>query len=270
MTHRTRRVGVRALCASVARVALVALAACGAAAQPAIGTEPRRSGFETMSPRLQAMQRDDMQNPGMLWVADGEALWKRASPQGRACADCHGDPRTSLPGVAARHPAWEAAEGRPLNLAQRINRCRTRHQSMPPLDAESAELLGLETYLAHASREAPLQPDRASELAAWRERGRALYEQRFGQLNLSCALCHDALAGRRLAGSPIPQGHVNGYPTYRLEWQTLGSLRRRIRGCMSAVRAEPFAPDADDMLALEVYLAQRSAGLIVETPAVRP
>ena len=230
----------------------------------------RRSGFESMSPRLQAMQRDDIENPGMLWVADGEASWQREPQPGRAaCAGCHGDARQTLRGVAARYPAWDAAERRPLNLAQRINRCRTRHQSAPPWADESAELLSLETYLAHASRDLPLQPDAAPELGALRERGRVLYQQRIGQLDLSCAQCHDTLAGRRLAGNPIPQGHVNGYPIYRLEWQALGSLRRRIRGCMTAVRAEPFAPDSAEMIALELYLAQRSAGLAVETPAIR-
>ena len=105
---------------------------------------------------------------------------------------------------------------------------------------------------------------------ASRERGRRLYEQRIGQLNLSCALCHDKLAGHVLAGAAIPQGHVNGYPTYRLEWQGLGSLQRRIRNCQSGVRAEPLPWYSREMVELELYLVQRSAGLTVETPAVRP
>jgi sulfur-oxidizing protein SoxA len=73
-----------------------------------------------------------------------------------------------------------------------------------------------------------------------------------------------------LAGATIPQGHVNGYPTYRLEWQSLGSLQRRIRNCLSGVRAEPPQFDAIELIELELYLAQRSAGLNIETPAVRP
>jgi sulfur-oxidizing protein SoxA len=30
-------------------------------------TDRRRSGFDDMSPQTQAMQRDDTQNPAMLW-----------------------------------------------------------------------------------------------------------------------------------------------------------------------------------------------------------
>ena len=91
-----------------------------------------------------------------------------------------------------------------------------------------------------------------------------------GQLNLSCAQCHDILAGQRLAGSVIPQGHPNGYPEYRLEWQGMGSLYRRLRNCMTGVRAEPFAPDSREAASLTLYLAVRARGLTVETPAVRP
>ena len=35
--------------------------------------------------------------------------------------------------------------------------------------------------------------------------------------------------------------HPTGYPLYRLEWQDVGSLQRRLRNCMSGMRAEPFA-----------------------------
>ncbi|MBL8324680.1 MAG: sulfur oxidation c-type cytochrome SoxA [Rubrivivax sp.] len=91
-----------------------------------------------------------------------------------------------------------------------------------------------------------------------------------GQLDLSCAQCHEQHAGRRLAGSAIPQGHATGYPIYRLEWQGMGTLQRRVRGCLTGVRAEPFGWDSDEMTALETYLAGRAAGLPVETPAVRP
>ena len=74
----------------------------------------------------------------------------------------------------------------------------------------------------------------------------------------------------KLAGAVIPQGHPNGYPEYRLEWQTMGSLTRRIRNCMVGVRAEPFPPDSAEMTALALFLAARAAGLKIETPAVRP
>jgi sulfur-oxidizing protein SoxA len=233
--------------------------------------DTRRSGFEFMSPSTQAMQKDDAQNPGMLWVQDGEAWWKRAAgPSNKACASCHGEAGSSMRGVAARYPAYDERLLRPINLGQRINQCRQHHQQAAPLQAESQELLSLESYVALQSRGLPLAPPDDARLAPFRQRGQQLFAQRIGQLNLSCAQCHDDNAGRRLGGSLIPQAHPTGYPLYRLEWQALGSLQRRLRGCMSGVRAEAFAYGAQELVELELYLAARATGMALEAPGVRP
>ena len=100
--------------------------------------------------------------------------------------------------------------------------------------------------------------------------GAELFHRREGQLNLSCSQCHDDNWGKRLAGNAIPQGHPTGYPLYRLEWQSLGSLQRRLRNCLIGMRAEPNAYGSDEYVDLELYLMWRAQGMTVETPAVRP
>ncbi len=175
-----------------------------------------------------------------------------------------------MKGVAARYPAFDADQGRPVDLSTRINLCREKHQQAPPFAAESESLLGLTAYLGLQSRGLPITPDPDPRAEPFREAGRRLYEQRMGQLNFSCAQCHDDNAGTRLAGSTIPEAHPTGYPIYRLEWQGMGSLQRRLRNCMTGVRAEPFAYGAPEMIELELFLMSRAAGMTVETPAVRP
>jgi sulfur-oxidizing protein SoxA len=233
--------------------------------------DERRSGLLDMSPALQALQRDDAQNPGLLWLQDGAALWAAtAGGSAKSCAQCHGDVATSQRGVAARYPAWDTAAGRALTLADRINTCRSRHQQAAPWPAESTELLSLTLLVGFASRGLPVAPAAGATMLALRQQGQALWQQRLGQLNLACQHCHDQRAGQRLGGAVIPQGHATGYPAYRLEWQGLGSLQRRLRACVVGVRAQPWAPDAPEWVALEAWLAQRAAGMVVETPAVRP
>ena len=267
-------VWMAALCLALASAGLVRPVLAGAPAdlssrQPAPDT--RRSGLDYMSPALQALQRDDGLNPAMLWVQDGAALWRSpAGAAGKSCADCHDDAAQSQRGVAARYPAWDAPSGRPLNLAGRINQCRQRHQQAPALGAEHADMLALAAFVGLQSRGLPMTPPADARLLPLRQQGQALWLLRLGQLNLACSQCHDALAGQRLGGTVIPQAHATGYPSYRLEWQGLGSLQRRLRGCVVGVRAEPFAPDATEWLALEAWLALRSAGMTVETPALRP
>jgi sulfur-oxidizing protein SoxA len=231
----------------------------------------RRSGFSFMTPETQAIQKDDTSNPGMLWVLDGETLWKsKAGAAGKACADCHDDARASMKGVAARSPAFDKALGRPVNLEQRINLCRATHQQATPLAYESRELLALTAFVAQQSRGVAIETGSDPQLQPFIAKGRELFMLRQGQLNLACANCHDDNWDKRLAGSAITQGHPTGYPIYRLEWQTLGSLQRRLRGCIAGIRAQPYDYDAPELVELELYLMSRAKGMPIETPAVRP
>jgi sulfur-oxidizing protein SoxA len=256
---------------TIARVLLL-LAICDLPLSAAeIPSDQRRSGFTFMAPDTQAIQNDDTANPGMLWVLDGEALWKRrAGAAEKSCADCHNDAPNSMRGVAARYPAFDHVLGRPVNLEQRINLCRGRHQQATPLAWESRELLALAAFVAQQSRGMPIETAGDPQLAPFIGHGRELFMQRQGQLNLACASCHDDNWDKRLAGSAITQGHPTGYPMYRLEWQSLGSLQRRLRACIFGIRAQPYDYGASELVDLELYLMSRARGLAIETPAVRP
>ncbi|MGH7334961.1 MAG: sulfur oxidation c-type cytochrome SoxA [Candidatus Rokuibacteriota bacterium] len=248
-------------------VAALAVSALAGEIPPA----ERRSGYDFMSRETRAMQDDDTANPGLLWVLEGEALWKhKAGQAARACTDCHGDARARMKGVAARYPAFDTARARPINLEQRINLCRTDQQAAPPLAYESRELLALTAYVARQSRGLPIEAATDPRTQPFLEAGRAAFQRRQGQLNLACHQCHDDHWGRRLAGNVIPQGHPTGYPLYRLEWQGLGSLQRRLRNCLVGMRAEPYEYGAAELVDLELFLMWRARGMTIDTPAVRP
>jgi L-cysteine S-thiosulfotransferase len=252
-------------------IVLIAVAISISAVAAEIPLAERKSGYDFMGPDSRAMQDDDTANPGMFWVLDGEALWKRkAGVADKSCADCHGDAATSMRGVAARYPAFDAARGRPVDLEQRINICRADQQKAAPLPFESKELLALTAFIGRQSRGMPIEAGNDERAKPFVEAGRELFNRRQGQLNLSCAQCHDDNWGQKLAGAPIPQGHANGYPIYRLEWQTLGSLQRRLRNCLVGMRAESYAIGASEYVDLELFLMWRARGMKVETPAVRP
>jgi sulfur-oxidizing protein SoxA len=260
------RAGVRSCLALAAACVLLDFAAAAE-----IPSAERRSGYDLMGRETRAMQDDDAGNPGMLWVLDGEALWnKKAGAADRACAACHGDARASMKGVAARHPAFDAALRRPVNLEQRINICRTERQKAVPLAFESKELLALTAYVARQSRGLPINIAIDARSKPFLDAGSEAFHRRQGQLNLACAQCHDDNWGKRLAGSLIPQAHPTGYPLYRLEWQGLGSLERRLRNCLIGIRAEPYAYGAPEFVDLELYLMWRANEMKIETPAVRP
>lgn len=244
-------------------------AATYAAAQ--VGADKRRSGYQDMGEALRKMQDDDTANPGMLFVQLGGQLWNRAvGAADKSCADCHGAASASMKGVATRYPAIPQGGYRPVDLEGRINLCRTEHQKAEPLPPENRDLLALAVYVAHQSRDLQITPPYDPRLDAFRREGAEIYRRRQGQLNLSCAICHDDNAGKKLAGIVIPEAHPTGYPIYRLEWQALGSLKRRLRNCLVGIRAEAWPLDAPEYTALELYLMERAKGMKLETPAVRP
>jgi L-cysteine S-thiosulfotransferase len=250
---------------------MAALLATDGAFAAQIPLDQRRSDNDFVSADTRTMQNDDTANPGMLGVLDGEAIWNAKDGQsGKSCADCHGDAAISMKGVAARYPAFSTALNRPVDLEQRINLSRTSDQEAEAFPFESKELLALTAYVAHQSRGMPDAVEETAQIRPFIEAGRALFERREGQLNLSCAQCHDDNWGKKLSASIIPQAEPTGYPIYRLEWQEVGSLQRRLRECMYAVRAQPYDYGAPELIDLELFLMWRARGLPVETPAVRP
>jgi L-cysteine S-thiosulfotransferase len=193
----------------------------------------------------------------VLWLLDGEALWKKLG-----CAGCHRDARESMKGVAARYPA--VVQGKLVTLERQV-----RHKA-PQLADESRDLLALTVYVARQSKGMPIDIEINEANKPHLESGKAFFHARQGQLNLACAQCHDDNWGKKLAGTPIPQAHPTGYPIYRLEWQTVGSLARRLRNCLTGMRAELLPHGAPELVDLELYLMHRARGMKLESPAVRP
>lgn len=233
--------------------------------------EPLRSGFDTMGQATQAMQRNDSDNPAWFAVQEGARLYQQpAGAQQRSCAGCHADAPQSLRSAATMYPRFDAVSSAPINLSSRIEACRIRHQQAEEWPPEDARRLALLAYLGSVARGLALNPDPDPRLHDARARGQERFSQRIGQLGLSCADCHDRHWGQRLGGSVIPQGHPNAYPLWRLQWQAVGSLQRRIRACLVGVRAQPWASTDPAWVELELFLQWRGAGLAVETPGVRP
>ncbi|MEY4524485.1 MAG: hypothetical protein RIR27_1561 [Pseudomonadota bacterium] len=215
------------------------------------------------------MQDDANLNPAWFWVMDGHSLWReKAGNKNVSCASCHGDSGQKMAGVATQFPKMQKRKLQ--TLEGQINQCRTSRQEAPALAYESKELLALTTFVATQSKGLPIAAQETPQNKKDLQQGRQFFNERMGQLNLSCAQCHQDRAGLKLGGSLIPQGHPTAYPIYRIEWQTMGSLQRRLRNCMSGVRAQQFEYGSQEMAQLELFLMWRARSMPLETPGVRP
>ena len=252
-----------------AALLLLMLATAASAQERALPLASLRSGIEFAGRDVRALQDDAATNPAQLWLEQGRALWDApAGASARSCRSCYDDVAT-LRGAAVAHPRPDAASGRLFNLEDRIRQCRGEQQRAPVPDFESDELLALTLWVTQASVDLPLRTPIDAALQPHWQAGADLFNRRQGQLNLSCANCHDHNWGRRLYTDTLSQGHPNGYPLYRLEWQKPGSLARRLRSCQAGVRAEMSDWGDASLRQLSLYLMWRAEGLPVEVPAVR-
>jgi len=229
------------------------------------------SGWLYRTPETRALETDSFQNPGMLYVERGEEIWNTVEGEaGKSCASCHGDASETMAGVGATYPKWDAEAKRPINIELQVNKCRTNNMKAEPYKFDAAEQKALATYLKHQSLGQPMKVDLTQgELQSWWDKGKEVYYSRTGQLNLSCASCHEENNGKYIRADHLSQGNVNGFPTYRLKQANMVSLHNRFRGCIRDTRAEYPAAFSDELMALEVYVTWRGTGLSIETPAIR-
>ncbi|SME89120.1 sulfur-oxidizing protein SoxA [Tistlia consotensis] len=229
----------------------------------------KRSGYTYAQPETRAMQDDEFENPGFLLMESATAMWsKPEGAAGKSCADCHGDV-SSMKGVATRYPVFFKPSGKMMNIEQRINQCRTEQMKAEPWKWESDQLLGMTVLVKYQSEGLPMNVAIDGPAAPFYEKGKAFYYERRGQLDLACSNCHEDHSGQNLRANILSQGMPNGFPTYRLKWQKVGSLHRRFKGCNDQVRAEPYKPGSDEYVDLELFVSHRANGLPVETPSVR-
>ena len=229
------------------------------------------SGWLFRTAETRALEADTFVNPGMLEVEQGEAIWNAVEgTAGKSCASCHGDAAESMKDVGASYPKWDSDSGRPINIELQINKCREKNMGAEPYAIDKGGQKALTAYIKHQSLGTPVALDLGQgEMQNWWEKGKELYYTRTGQLNLSCASCHEVNMGNMIRADHLSQGQINGFPTYRLKQGKLISVHNRFRGCIRDTRAEQPKAFSDELMALEVYVTWRGTGLSVETPAVR-
>lgn len=228
------------------------------------------SGWLFRESETRALEADSFANPGMLTVEEGETLWNTVEgTAGKSCASCHDEASKSMKGIGANFPKWDAEANKPINIELQVNKCRENNMGAEAYKFDDARQVAMTSFIRHQSLGEPVSVDLgAGEMKKWWEMGKETYYTRTGQLNMSCATCHEDNMGKMIRADHLSQGQVNGFPTYRLK-SGMTSIHGRFRGCIRDTRAAIPKGFSDELMALEVYVTWRGTGLTVETPAVR-
>ena len=227
------------------------------------------SGWRFRTDGTQAFQLDDFDNPAMLTVDKAaDAFSTVEGDAGESCASCHENVE-SFAGLAAEMPKVDEETGKLVVMEDLINECRTERMQADAWTWSGQDMQGMVAHIGLQSRGMPVNVAIDGAAAPFWEQGKDMYYTRYGQLELSCANCHEDNWGNMIRADHLSQGQINGFPTYRLKQARLISKHNRFRGCIRDTRAETFAEGSDEFRALELYVQSRGNGLSVETPAVR-
>ncbi|MFY0311720.1 sulfur oxidation c-type cytochrome SoxA [Leisingera sp. D0M16] len=228
------------------------------------------SGWHFRSDETQALQMDDFENPAMVFVDQAQEAWDTADgSEGKSCASCHGDVEESMAGVRAVYPKWNEAAGEVRTLNMQINDCRENQMGAEKWKYSGGKMAAMEALISVQSRGMPVNVAIDGPVQATWEKGKEMYYTRTGQLELSCANCHEDNYGNMIRADHLSQGQINGFPVYRLKNTKLNTAHARFKGCVRDTRAETYKPGSAEFVALELYVASRGNGLSVEAPSVR-
>ncbi|MGP1358756.1 sulfur oxidation c-type cytochrome SoxA [Roseicyclus sp.] len=226
------------------------------------------SGWVFRTDETQEMQMDDFDNPGMIFVDQGlEAFETVMGTEGNSCASCHTPEDFEM--VRATYPQWDEEHGTVQTVEMQVIECQTERMGAEPYGYDSQQMINMVALIASVGRGQVVDVAIDGPAQSTWEAGREIYYTRYGQLELSCANCHEQNYGNLIRADHLSQGMTNGFPVYRLRNAGLVSVHNRFRGCIRDTRGETYAVGSPEFVALELYVASRGNGLTVEGPAVR-
>lgn len=228
------------------------------------------SGWLFREDETRTMQMDDFSNPAMVFVDKGVDLWNAVDgSEGKSCASCHED-IAGMKAARASMPKMNPAGDDLWSMENFVNDCRTTRMGAEEWKWSGDNMLNLTAAISMAGRGEIVNPAIDGAAADWWQQGKDIYYSRYGQLELSCASCHETNYGNMIRADHLSQGQLSGFPVYRLKDAGLVSVHQRFKGCVRDTRAETFAEGSAEFRALELYVASRGAGLSVEGVGVRP
>ncbi|MDD2291909.1 MAG: sulfur oxidation c-type cytochrome SoxA [Aliarcobacter sp.] len=201
-------------------------------------------------------------------IEKGEELYNKKFANGKSLATCFPDTK-----VAGNYPYFDEKKKELVSLTSAVNDC-LRANGEAEWNTQKGDMANFQAYLASTSTEAGKKVDikiASAEAKKAYENGKEYYYSQKGYLKLSCAECHVQGAGVRVRNeklSPLT-GQMTHFPVFRLKWDELGTIERRISGCIVDQGQVPPKDESTQMKELLYFLAYMSNGMAVDGPDVR-
>lgn len=201
-------------------------------------------------------------------IDEGEEIYEEEFANGKSFKECFPDTE-----IVGDYPYFDTKRGEVITLSLAINECLVKNGEKP-WGAKKGKMAKLQAFFAYQTREAEKKMDikiPSKEASEAYRRGKIYYYTQRGYLQLSCASCHVQGAGQRVRNEKLSPflGQVTHFPVYRLKWQELGTLERRMSGCIKDQGQARPKDDSQEMRELLYFMAYMSNGMAMDGPDIR-
>jgi sulfur-oxidizing protein SoxA len=229
----------------------------------------------SMSDADKAMYAEMLENnPAAMDVAEGEEMFNRLIGNA-AYAQVLGVKEKDLPNYLSGFPRVVKSAGKVVTIAQTLQMAMSdRGQTVPKL--ESNEIIKMSAYVKSMANGLKTSMDAKADkqMQEMMVLGQEVFEQRRGGRGLSCNSCHSAdVIGQRLRMQPLPDLGVNKaagtWPAYRMTQSQMVTLDKRFQQCMENALLAKIPLGSREMVALEVYVTNKTKGNEIQIPGLK-
>jgi len=230
-----------------------------------------------MSDSDRAMYTEMLENnPADIMVADGEELLGYMGGD-EGLAKYLGVSEDDLPAYIAGFPRYIKKFDMVVGIDQVIQ-AMMYDGGHKPLKLKSGNMFSLVAYVKSIANDEKINIDVNAnpQMKEAYALGKEMFMTKRGGRGLSCNSCHSPdVIGRVLRTQPLPDLSAQGvkaaatWPAYRMTKSSLRTFPRRFQGCMKNALLKVIPLGSKEMVALEVYLTERSKGSEIAIPGLK-
>lgn len=215
-------------------------------------------------------------NPAEMDVAEGEQLFGDLIGS-EAYAKVLGVKEKDLPKHIAGFPRYVDSAKKVVTLAQTIQMAAAS-VGKPVPKLESKEMVKMSAYVKSLAngQKTSIDIKANKHMAEMHKLGQAVFEERRGGRGLSCNSCHSAdIVGQRLRMQPLPDlgaketAAAGTWPAYRMTQSKMVTLDKRMQQCMKNALLAEIPLGSREIVALEVYVTNKTKGNQISIPSVK-
>jgi len=231
----------------------------------------------SMSDADKAMYAEMLENnPADMDVVEGKELFNALTSQ-EVYGQMLGVKEKDLPSYIAGFPRFVKPAGKVVTLSQTLQMAAALGaKSVPKL--ESKEMLQMTAYLKSLANDQTTNIDVKAnkQMQEMMKLGQEVFDERRGGRGLSCNSCHSPdVIGQRLRMQPLPDlgSKVNAsagtWPAYRMTKSETTLLDKRFQQCMDNALLAKIPLGSREMVALEVYITNKTKGNPIQIPGLK-